>query len=119
MRTKVQIYEAMRTQHVGKAELARRLNVHLPQVDRLLNLTHGSKLDQLEAAARALGGELDVSVAFRKPAPVGSAFLAHKLSPGARARTTARLRSPRRIAAAKRRYLHGNESDSSSDRELG
>jgi antitoxin HicB len=57
---KVQLYEAMRTSDIGKAELARRLNVHLPQVDRLLDLRHGSKLDQLEAAARALGGRLEV-----------------------------------------------------------
>jgi antitoxin HicB len=57
---KVQLYEAMRTSEIGKAELARRLNVHLPQVDRLLDVRHGSKLDQLEAAARALNGRLDV-----------------------------------------------------------
>jgi antitoxin HicB len=103
LRTKVQLYEAMRTQRVGKAELARRLNVHLPQVDRLLNLKHGSKLDQLEAAAQALGGELDVSVAFRKPAQVRSAFLRHRVSTGGRARVAAGLRSSRRMGAAKRR----------------
>jgi len=31
--------------HTFGDTLARRLNVHLPQVDRLLNLKHGSKLD--------------------------------------------------------------------------
>jgi antitoxin HicB len=60
--TKVQIYEAMRAAHVNKSELARRLHVHLPQVDRLLDVRHGSKLEQLEAAAHALGGRLDVSL---------------------------------------------------------
>jgi antitoxin HicB len=57
---KVELYESMREQKVSKAELARRLNVHMPQVDRLLNMKHGSKLDQLEAAARALGGRIEV-----------------------------------------------------------
>src|SRR3954463_12100712 len=60
--TKVQIYNAMRTQKVGKAELAKRLGAHLPQIDRLLDLKHGSKLDQLEAAAHALGAELDITL---------------------------------------------------------
>lgn len=58
--TKVQIYAAMRAQRVGKAELAKRLNVFLPQVDRLLDVRHGSKIDQLEAAAKALGASLSV-----------------------------------------------------------
>jgi antitoxin HicB len=55
MASKVALYEAMREKHVGKAELARRLNWHLPQVDRLLDVRHGSRLDQLETAFRALG----------------------------------------------------------------
>ena len=59
---KVQLYEAMRASHVGKAELARRLGWHLPQVDRLLEMTHGSRLSQLEAAFEALGRRIVVSV---------------------------------------------------------
>ena len=47
---------------IGKTELARRLNCHLPQVDRLLNLRHGSRLDRLEAAFRALGKDLSVQI---------------------------------------------------------
>jgi antitoxin HicB len=35
---------------------------HLPQVDRLLDLMHGSRLDQLEAAFRALGLRLGVKI---------------------------------------------------------
>lgn len=35
--------------------MARRLNCHLPQVDRLLDLLHASRLDQFEAAFRVLG----------------------------------------------------------------
>src|ERR1035437_4899464 len=35
---KLALYTVMRTAKVGKAELARPLNCHLPQVDRLLDL---------------------------------------------------------------------------------
>jgi antitoxin HicB len=59
---KVAIYQAMRASNVGKAELARRLGWHPPQVDRLLDVRHGSRLDQLEAASRALGRRLHVLV---------------------------------------------------------
>jgi antitoxin HicB len=62
MATKVQLYTQMRQQGVNKTELAKRLNVHLPQVDRLLDVRHGSQLDQLDAAARALGGHLEISL---------------------------------------------------------
>lgn len=59
---KLALYTAMRAQKVGKAELARRLNCHLPQVDRLLDLMHASRLDQLEAAFRALGKQLGIQI---------------------------------------------------------
>jgi antitoxin HicB len=52
---KVALYQAMRAQDVRKAELARRLGVHLPQVDRLLDLRHASRFDQIDSALRALG----------------------------------------------------------------
>jgi antitoxin HicB len=52
----------MRILGVGKAELARRLGWHLPQVDRLLNLRHASRLDQLEQAFRILGRQLTINV---------------------------------------------------------
>lgn len=59
---KLGLYSAMRAAKVGKAELARRLNCHLPQVDRLLDLRHASRLDQLEAAFRVLGKCLSVEI---------------------------------------------------------
>ena len=59
---KISLYETMREAHVGKAELARRLDWHLPQVDRVLDLRHASKLDQIEAAFRALGRELHIEI---------------------------------------------------------
>jgi antitoxin HicB len=42
--------------------LARRLNCHMPQIDRLVDLRHASRLDQLEAAFRALGKQLSVEI---------------------------------------------------------
>jgi len=59
---KLELYRAMRTAGVGKAELARRLNCHLPQIDRLLDLGHASRLDQLEQAFAALNKRLEVAV---------------------------------------------------------
>jgi antitoxin HicB len=59
---KLALYSTMRANRVGKAELARRLNCHLPQVDRLLDLLHASRLDQLEAAFRVLGKRLGVEI---------------------------------------------------------
>ncbi|MCX8255912.1 hypothetical protein RHAL1_01727 [Beijerinckiaceae bacterium RH AL1] len=59
---KIALYEAMRADGIGKAELARRLQCHLPQIDRLLDLNHESKLEALETALRAVGRAIDVSV---------------------------------------------------------
>lgn len=59
---KLGVYQAMTEQGIKKAELARRLGWHMPQVDRLFDLGHASRLDQIEAAARALGRRLEVRV---------------------------------------------------------
>ena len=66
---KMHLYETMRHAKVGKAELAKRLHWHLPQVDRLLQMTHGSKLEQLEAAFIVLGKRLVVGVEDLPAAP--------------------------------------------------
>src|SRR5712691_8776589 len=60
---KAALYEAMREQGVGRAELARRLRWHLPQVSRVLDLRHASKMEQAEAALAAFGLRLIVDVA--------------------------------------------------------
>ena len=60
---KVMLYRGMREQGIGKAELARRLGWHLPQVDRLLDLGHHSRLDQMDAALAAIGRRLHVTAA--------------------------------------------------------
>ena len=58
---KVMLYQGMREQGVGKAELARRLGWHLPQVDRVLDVQHRSRLDQMDAALGAIGRRLNVT----------------------------------------------------------
>ena len=60
---KAALYEAMREQGVGRAELARRLRWHLPQVNRVLDLRHASRMEHVEAALAALGLRLIVDVA--------------------------------------------------------
>jgi antitoxin HicB len=59
---KIRLYDAMRAANIGKAELARRLHWHMPQVDRLFDVRHGSRLEQLESAFAALGKRLVVDV---------------------------------------------------------
>ena len=59
---KLGLYQAMTEQGIRKAELARRLGWHVPQVDRLFDLRHASKLDQIETAARSLGRTVEVRV---------------------------------------------------------
>ena len=58
---KVILYQGMREQGIGKAELARRLGWHLPQVDRVLDVRHRSRLDRMDAALGAIGRHLEVS----------------------------------------------------------
>ena len=59
---KVLIWNEMQHQNVRKAELARRLNVHMPQVDRLFDLKHSSKFEFVEQAARALGKNFTIAL---------------------------------------------------------
>lgn len=59
---KIAVYEAMREGDISRAELARRLRWHRPQVDRLLDVGHASRLDQLEAALAVLGKRVTVTV---------------------------------------------------------
>ena len=59
---KVELYRAVSEDHVRKAELARRLGMHGPQVDRLFDLRHASQLSQLEAAFQVLGRRLLIDI---------------------------------------------------------
>ena len=58
---KVILYQGMRDQGITKTDLARRLGWHLPQVDRVLDINHHSRLDQMDAALQAIGCRLNVS----------------------------------------------------------
>ena len=60
---KLGVYQAMTEQGIKKSELARRLGWHMPQVDRLFDLRHASKFEQIEAAALVLGRHIEVRVA--------------------------------------------------------
>jgi antitoxin HicB len=60
---KTALYDAMREQGVGRAELARRLRWHFPQVNRVLDPRHASRMEHVEAALAALGLRLIVNVA--------------------------------------------------------
>ena len=59
---KVELYQALRKSGTTRAALARRLNWHREQVDRLFRIDHASRLDQLEAAFHALHRDVDVRV---------------------------------------------------------
>ncbi len=59
---KIALSDAMIARRVRKSELARRLGVHMPQVDRLLDLNYSSKIEQLEAALAAVGEEIEIGI---------------------------------------------------------
>ncbi len=58
---KVALYRTLAQTGITRAELARRLDWHREQVDRLFRLDHASRLDQIEQAFEALGFQLDLS----------------------------------------------------------
>ena len=59
---KIELYRAMRAEGVGKAALAKRLGVALPQIDRMLDLRHSSRLDAIERAFASLGRSMTIVV---------------------------------------------------------
>jgi antitoxin HicB len=67
---KVALWNAMLQQGLGKAALARKLNWHLPQVDRALDVRHESTLGSLAEALNVTGNALSITVtAMKKPRP--------------------------------------------------
>lgn len=52
---KTALYRTMRREGISKAELGRRLAAHGPQIDRLLDIRHKSRLEAMENALRQLG----------------------------------------------------------------
>lgn len=61
--SKVLLWNEMLRQNLRKADLARKLDVHTPQIDRLFDLHHSSKIEFVEQAAHALGKSLKLSLA--------------------------------------------------------
>jgi antitoxin HicB len=59
---KVELHSALRSRGVRKAELGRRMGIHKQQVERLMDLDHSSRIEQLEAAFAALGMRLTVDI---------------------------------------------------------
>jgi antitoxin HicB len=76
---KVQLYWALAAAEITRAELMRRLGWKRESVDRLFRLDHATRVDQYDAAFRALGREIEFDVLphrFRK--------LTHRPPEGAR-----------------------------------
>jgi antitoxin HicB len=63
---KVQLYSALRASGVRKSELARRMSIHKQQVERLMDIEHSSRIEQLESAFKVL--ELRIVVDVEKAA---------------------------------------------------
>lgn len=59
---KAELYNAFRAAGMRKAELARRIGISKTNIDRLFDLTYNSRLEQIEAAFRALGKELAIEI---------------------------------------------------------
>jgi antitoxin HicB len=59
---KADLYSAFRASQVKKAELARRLGIPKTNIERLFDLNHASRLDQIEQAFGALGKRIDFTV---------------------------------------------------------
>ncbi|ABP61279.1 hypothetical protein [Enterobacter sp. 638] len=59
---KAALHNAMISTGTRKADLARKLNQKGPQIDRLLDVSHASKVETLEQALYLLGYEVSVSV---------------------------------------------------------
>jgi antitoxin HicB len=59
---KVALWNTLLESGVSKAELARRLGVQRPQVDRLVDFLHHSKIENVERALQQLGRRISISV---------------------------------------------------------
>jgi antitoxin HicB len=59
---KAELYMAFEASGLRKAEMARRMGISKVNVDRLFDLTHHSRLDQIEAAFQALGKQLAIEI---------------------------------------------------------
>jgi antitoxin HicB len=63
---KVSLYRELADAHITRAELSRKLDWKREQVDRLFRLNHATRLDQYDAAFKALNREVRITVAPTK-----------------------------------------------------
>jgi antitoxin HicB len=61
---KIALYNVTRARGITRAELCRRMGAHRASVERLFDLNHHSRFDQMEAAFKALDVPIDVHVAL-------------------------------------------------------
>lgn len=59
---KAALWNTMIEQRISKTEMARRLGANRPQVDRLVDLLHRSKIEQVEHALHLLGQRIELAV---------------------------------------------------------
>lgn len=59
---KVMLHNEMLATGIKKAELARRMKMAAPNVERIFHAKHGTKFETLEAAFAALGKKIEISV---------------------------------------------------------
>jgi antitoxin HicB len=60
--TKAEFYLAFKASGVKKAELARRIGIPKANVERIFDLDHASRFDQIEAAFLAIGKKIEVTI---------------------------------------------------------
>jgi antitoxin HicB len=59
---KLTLYVEFRKSRISRVDLARRMGIAKQQVDRLFDLQHSSRVEQLELAFHALGKSMAISV---------------------------------------------------------
>ena len=69
---KVGLYIDMLHQGLTKSAIARELNWHLPQVDRLLDIRHESRIDQLNLVAGLFGKRIGMTLESSQMGPTGA-----------------------------------------------
>ena len=62
VQAKLAVYATMLERNIRKADIARRLGWHMPQVDRVLDLEHASKMPQIEQVAASLGIHMEIKL---------------------------------------------------------
>ena len=60
---KVLLHNEMLLQGIKKAELARRLDIVSPSVERIFNVRHKTRIETLEAAFKSIGRNMEISMA--------------------------------------------------------